>query len=88
MEFVEYLQRTFSGIRDEIGPLQLVIACDCVLRQLEITQKQLWPAVDQIFRRNRVVGFNTFGEQFAGVHVNQTLTGIAIGYLPREYDAS
>lgn len=88
MEFVENLQRTFSGIRDEIGPLQLVIACDCVLRQLEITQKQLWPAVDQIFRRNRVVGFNTFGEQFAGVHVNQTLTGIAIGYLPREYDVS
>jgi hypothetical protein len=25
------------------------------------------------------VGFNTYGEQFCGVHVNQTLTGIALG---------
>jgi hypothetical protein len=24
-------------------------------------------------------GFSTYGEQFNGVHVNQTLTGIALG---------
>jgi hypothetical protein len=35
--------------------------------------------VSQIFRLNNTVGFNTYGEQFAGVHINQTLTGIAIG---------
>jgi hypothetical protein len=27
----------------------------------------------------RVVGFSTYGEQFRGMHVNQTLTGIAFG---------
>jgi hypothetical protein len=79
MAFVENLQRTFSGIHEEIGVPQLVIACDCVLRKLEISQKQLSNTVSQIFHLNNTVGFNTYGEQFAGVHINQTLTGIAIG---------
>ena len=38
--------------------------------------------VGEILRRNRAVGFNTYGEQFCGVHVNQTLTGIALGAGP------
>jgi hypothetical protein len=28
---------------------------------------------------NNAVGFSTYGEQFNGIHVNQTLTGVAIG---------
>jgi hypothetical protein len=79
MAFVENLQRTFAGIHEEIGVPQLVIACDCVLRKLEMSQKQLGDTVSQIFHLNNTVGFNTYGEQFAGVHINQTLTGIAIG---------
>jgi hypothetical protein len=35
--------------------------------------------VAEIFRNNNTIGFNSYGEQFHGVHVNQTLTGIAIG---------
>jgi hypothetical protein len=31
-----------------------------------------------------VVGFNTYGEQYGGVHVNQTLTGVAIGMPDHE----
>jgi len=26
-----------------------------------------------------VIGFNTYGEQFNGMHINQTFTGVAIG---------
>jgi hypothetical protein len=29
-------------------------------------------------RRHRVVGFNSYGEQFNMLHVNQTFTGVAI----------
>ena len=29
---------------------------------------------------NAVVGFSTYGEQYQAMHVNQTFTGIAIGY--------
>lgn len=86
LEFIANLQRTFSGIRNEIGEPQLVIACDCVLRKLEISHKMLGEPVDEIFRQNHAVGFNTYGEQFAGIHINQTLTGIAIGALRNDHD--
>jgi hypothetical protein len=38
--------------------------------------------VAELFRSNNTIGFNSYGEQFHGVHVNQTLTGIAIGSAP------
>jgi len=77
------LERTFDTIRAEIGPFQLVMACDCILRNLEMTQSGAKEAVADLLRNNHVVGFSTYGEQYHGVHVNQTLTGIALGY-PRE----
>jgi hypothetical protein len=33
----------------------------------------------QILAENNVVGFSSYGEQFAGMHANQTFTGVAIG---------
>ncbi|BAK76699.1 FIST domain protein [Pseudogulbenkiania sp. NH8B] len=77
------IKRTFGTIRAEIGPFQLVLACDCILRNLEMTQSGAKDAVAELLRKNHVVGFSTYGEQYHGVHVNQTLTGIALGY-PRE----
>lgn len=54
-----------------------VLGFDCVLRKLEIEQKHLGQPVSQIFRQRRVIGFNTYGEQHCGVHVNQTFVGVA-----------
>ena len=71
-------------MRAEIGPPQLVLACDCILRKLEIAQSGLEDRVSDVLLRNNAVGFNTYGEQFCGVHVNQTLTGIALGSGPAE----
>src|SRR5574343_301091 len=73
------LEQTFANLREEIGPPALTFGCDCILRNLEITQKQLKEPVGDLFRRNNTVGFSTYGEQYGGVHVNQTFTGIAIG---------
>lgn len=80
----ENLEQAFAGIRDEIGPPELVLGCDCILRKLEIEQRGLVERVETTFRDNNVVGFDTYGEQYHGVHVNQTLTGIAIGHAPTE----
>jgi hypothetical protein len=73
------LEQAFAKVRADVGEPQLVLACDCILRKLEIDQSGLEDDVGEIYRRNRVVGFNTYGEQFCGVHVNQTLTGVAFG---------
>ena len=79
---VNDIEQTFDNIRAEIGPPQLVIGCDCILRNLEVSQDGLKDRVGEIFRRNNTIGFSSYGEQFRGVHVNQTLTGIAIGSDP------
>ncbi|MFZ3044909.1 MAG: nitric oxide-sensing protein NosP [Desulfatirhabdiaceae bacterium] len=83
VDLVGNLEQTFDQIREEIGPPQLVFACDCVLRNLEISQSGLKDHVGEIFLRNNTIGFSSYGEQFRGVHVNQTLTGCAIGVAPK-----
>ena len=66
------------GVRDGRGRRpDFILGFDCVLRKLEIEQKQLAQAVSDILCRERVFGFNTFGEQQYGVHMNQTFVGVA-----------
>ncbi len=84
VDLVQNLEDAFHQIHSEIGPPQLVLGCDCILRKIEITQAGLTPRVEHIFLRNNTVGFNTYGEQFRGVHVNQTFAGVAIGTDPLE----
>lgn len=70
---------TFEEIKREIGQPQAVFVCDCILRNMEISQSGLKEKIGAIFIENRAIGFSSYGEQFGGVHVNQTLTGLAIG---------
>ena len=84
VDLVENLEQAFAHIRGEIGPPQFVLGCDCILRKLEIAQNSLTDRVGDLFVRNNAIGFNTYGEQFQGVHINQTLVGIAIGVESRE----
>jgi hypothetical protein len=79
LDLVENLEQAFTQIRAEIGLPQLVLGCDCILRKLEISQNSLTDRTGEILLRNNTIGFNTYGEQFHGVHVNQTFVGIAIG---------
>lgn len=82
VDLVNNLEQTFDKIRAEIGQPQLAISCDCILRNLEVSNNGLKDRVGEIFRHNNTIGFSTYGEQFHGVHINQTLTGIAIGAAP------
>lgn len=78
-DLVANLEDSFARLRAEIGPPLLVLGGDCILRRLEIEQKGLTSRVAELMVRNRVCAFNTYGEQYRGVHVNQTFAGIAIG---------
>ncbi len=60
--------------------LQVILAFDCVLRKLEVEDKALRPAYSDLLRRFHVLGFNSYGEQYNGIHVNQTFTGLAFGH--------
>lgn len=82
VDLVKNLEQTFDAIRAAIGPPQIVFGCDCILRNLEVSQNGSKDRVGEIFRHNNTIGFSSYGEQFHGVHVNQTLTGVAIGAAP------
>lgn len=72
-------QRLFDDIQQHIGKPQLTLGFDCLHCQLEALRTNGKDAIGELFANNNVVGFSTYGEQFAGVHVNQTFTGVAIG---------
>ena len=86
IDLLANLEQAFTQIRAEIGAPQFVLGCDCVLRKLDLSSHLLRDRVAEIFRRNNTIGFNTYGEQFNGVHINQTLVGIAIGVEQTETD--
>jgi len=73
------LERTLEEVRRDVGDPIAVLACDCILRRLEFESSGSDKQVGEILARNQVFGFSTYGEQFNGLHVNQTLTGIVIG---------
>lgn len=73
------LHQLFRGLHSRLGAILLTIGCDCFLRRLEAEGREEHEAVASILRRYGVIGFNTYGEQFNGMHINQTFTGVAIG---------
>lgn len=76
---LERLTELFDGISRRIGTPQLVIGYDCIFRRIEIAHYGLCDQASEVLKQHNVVGFNTYGEQFNGMHLNQTFTGIALG---------
>lgn len=72
------LQQLFDGLQQRLGSLLLTIGCDCFLRRLELEDRGSLEQIGAFLREQRVMGFNTYGEQFNGMHINQTFTGVAI----------
>lgn len=78
-DLVEDLQEEIGKLRQSVPSLKLILGCDCILRRIELQQKALMPQANQVLDDALFVGFSTYGEQYNGIHVNQTLTGIALG---------
>ncbi|MBB3104535.1 nitric oxide-sensing protein NosP [Azomonas macrocytogenes] len=73
------LETLFAGLEERLGPLLLTIGCDCFLRRLGGEAEGSAESISAFLRQRRVIGFNTYGEQCNGLHLNQTFTGVAIG---------
>lgn len=73
------LLRLFEQIQMKLDKPEIVIGCDCILRSPELDEKAIGDRISDLMLENNVVGFNTYGEQFHAMHMNQTFTGVAIG---------
>lgn len=71
--------RMFQKIREEIGPLDLVLGCDCAARKMICEEQGLMPEISRVYVENNVIGFATFGEQYNAIHMNNSFCCIAIG---------
>ncbi|MBN2081159.1 FIST C-terminal domain-containing protein [bacterium] len=78
-ELVSNLRQQLDSLCMEVPAIQLILGCDCILRRLEITHKNLLGEVNDALKGCHFIGFSTYGEQFNSIHVNQTLTGVALG---------
>lgn len=76
-DMVGHLERELGALSAD-GPPEAVIACDCILRRMEAMEKQKTGEISALLQKHRVVGFSTYGEQLNAMHVNQTMTGVAI----------
>ncbi|MCP1469740.1 hypothetical protein J3E64_001422 [Sphingobium sp. OAS761] len=73
------MEALFGDLRDKVGQIDRILAFDCVLNRIDAEQRQIGRQVSELYARNRVIGFNTYGEQYHALHVNQTFSGLAIG---------
>ena len=74
------LRRDIDDLARRMKHADLFIGCNCILRALEAQKgDHHQPLADilQTFGKN-VIGFDTYGEQLSGLHINQTLVGLAI----------
>lgn len=76
-----HLDRALTELSAE-GKPAAILACDCILRRIEALENQRFGAVSSLLKQHGVVGFSTYGEQLNSMHVNQTMTGVAI-YPPK-----
>ncbi len=80
---VDSVRRLTRDIRTEIGRPAVVIVADCLARRLEAAREGVQDKLSELFRNNRILGFSAYGEQIGAMHLNHTLTGVAIGAAVR-----
>ena len=76
---VTHTSMMFNALSNKVGDINLIIGFDCIHRRVEIDERNLYEQMSPLYIKHNVIGFNTYGEQFNGLHLNHTCTGIAIG---------
>lgn len=80
---IDELEAELESAARNMGGVDAVLGFDCILRQLEARATEQVPELSAVLQRFGVVGFATYGEQIAGLHLSQTFTGVAIGRAVR-----
>ena len=76
---VRSTQSAIERIEHQVGKLELMMGFDCIYRKLDAQHRNVVGRMESLYQEHKFVGFNTYGEQFNSMHINQTFTGVAIG---------
>ena len=75
-DIIHDTQNALDDKINEMGEIAALINFNCILRTLELDNKNLSGEYGQIFSGIPTIGFSTYGEQYIG-HINQTATILA-----------
>lgn len=78
---VDETEKVFGALESELGTLELSLFFECIHRRIEIESfsEAAKAKYFDFYKRVNALGFYTYGEQYCGLHINQTLTGVAFG---------
>jgi hypothetical protein len=72
-DIIDDTRKSVAQAAKDLGSISGIININCILRTLELDQKQLTDDYGKIFSDYPTIGFSSYGEQFIG-HINQTAT--------------
>ncbi|MCB0415699.1 MAG: FIST C-terminal domain-containing protein [Bdellovibrionales bacterium] len=78
---IENLNQLFSNLEKKIGEVNQSLVFECILRKIEVNGLSLedQATLMNTLKKNNAIGFHTYGEQYGGIHINQTMTRVAFG---------
>lgn len=76
------LDDAIRSLRAEVGGTDSILVFDDIHNKIESSRAGYLDRVGRMYTDNGIVGFNSYGEQFKELHLNQSVVGVAIG---REY---
>jgi hypothetical protein len=78
-DIVNKLNDKIKILEEKFERIDFTLGCDCILRRLEIENKGYTKEIEKLLSKINFIGFNSYGEQFNGLHFNQTLVGVVVG---------
>ena len=70
---IEDTKKALDDAKSQLGSISGIMNFNCILRTLELEQKQATADYGALFTEVPTTGFSTYGEQYIG-HINQTAT--------------
>ncbi|MDQ6955602.1 MAG: FIST N-terminal domain-containing protein [Mariprofundaceae bacterium] len=77
---LEY-DKLMAELKQSMGKIKLLLVYNCIYRALEGEEGNMNQCLAEKtgLIADYIIGFNTYGEQWQGLHVNQTLVALALG---------
>lgn len=72
-------RKAIDTVQKKLGKISAMIVFNCLLRYIESEVQKSTSEVSKVLSVAPVCGFNTYGEQYDGLHINQTLTMLVFG---------
>ena len=83
-DLVQKLQQEIEMIEKQYEEIYFTLGCDCIFRRLEIINKGYISKIELLLSKINFIGFSSYGEQYNGIHFNQTLVGVVVGKKTNE----